>query len=263
MKKILLLLLILLISNYLFSQGVGIGTTIPDSSAVLDITTSSKGLLIPRMSTTSINAINVPAKGLLVYDSLINQFKVNIGNSTVPNFQPIGPGNAWNIVGNTGINPANQFIGNADNQPLRFRINNIQAGELHPTTGNIFWGMRSGKSNTTGFSNVAIGTDALNLNANKSNLVSVGDSSLFHNGQGSVASTDGTSNTAVGSKSLFTNTIGNSNTAIGLKSLFSNTSGNNNTAAGALALSANTAGFQNTAIGNFSLQSNTTGSKNA
>ena len=124
----------LLLSHYLFSQGVGIGTITPDSSAVLDITNTAKGLLVPRMSTTSINAIKVPAKGLLVYDSLINQFKVNIGNNTTPNFQPIGPGNAWNLIGNNGINPANQFIGNIDNQPLHFRINNIPAGELHPTT---------------------------------------------------------------------------------------------------------------------------------
>jgi trimeric autotransporter adhesin len=259
-KNLYLLLFLFFISHHLFSQGVGIGTTTPDSSAVLDITTASKGLLIPRMSTTSINSINIPAKGLLVYDSLINQFKVNIGSRTAPNFQTIGPGNAWNIGGNTGINPANQFIGNTDNQPLRFRINNIQAGELHPATGNIFWGLRAGASNTTGFSNTAIGTDALNLNTNKTNLVAIGDSALFHNGQGSTASTDGTSNTALGSKSLFANTTGNTNTAIGSKSLFSNTSGNNNTAAGALTLSANTAGFQNTAIGNFALQSNTTGS---
>ncbi len=261
MKRILLLVISLIfITHHLFSQGIGIGTNTPDSSAVLDITHANKGLLIPRMSTTSINAINIPAKGLLVYDSLINQFKVNIGTPASPNFQPIGPGNAWNIVGNTGINPANQFIGNTDNQPLRFRINNIQAGELHPATGNIFWGMRSGAANTSGFSNVAIGTDALNLNTNKSNLVAVGDSALFHNGQGSAASADGINNTAVGSKSLYSNTKGNSNTSIGEHALFSNTTGNNNTAAGALALSVNTGGFQNTAIGNFALQNNTTGS---
>src|SRR5678815_4558180 len=231
MKKILFFLSIsFFISHHLFSQGVGIGTTAPDSSAVLDITNTSKGLLVPRMSTTAINAINIPAKGLLVYDSLINQFKVNIGSRAAPNFQPIGPGNAWNIVGNNGINPANQFIGNTDNQPLHFRINNIQAGELHPATGNIFWGMRAGVSNTVGFSNTAMGTDALNLNTSAANLVAIGDSTLFHNGQGGSTSTDGTSNTAIGSKSLFANTTGNSNTAIGSKSLFANTTGNNNTA---------------------------------
>jgi hypothetical protein len=261
MKKALFFLYILFFISYnSFSQGVGIGTPTPDSSAVLDITHTGKGLLVPRMNTISISGINNPAKGLLIYDSLVNQFKVNVGTRTAPNFQPFGPGNAWNLIGNSGINAANQFIGNTDNQPLHFRINNIQAGELDPATGNIFWGMRAGGSNTAGFSNTAIGTDALNLNTKVANLVAIGDSALFHNGLGSTTSTDGTNNTAIGSKSLFANTTGNSNTALGLHTLFSNTTGNNNTAAGGLALSANTGGFQNTAMGSFALQNNTTGS---
>src|SRR5215831_3889899 len=176
MKKILFLLYILFfIADVSLSQGVGIGTITPDSSAILDLTHNAKGLLTPRMSTTSINAIVKPARGLLVYDSVINQFKVNIGTPAVPNWQSIGPGNAWNLIGNNGINPANQFVGNTDNQPLHFRINNIQAGELHPLTGNIFWGMHTGESNTTGFSNTAVGIAALNLNTSAANLVAIGD----------------------------------------------------------------------------------------
>jgi hypothetical protein len=52
-----------------FSQSVGIGTNTPDNSAMLDITANNKGLLIPSMNLSSINAIINPAKGLLVYDS--------------------------------------------------------------------------------------------------------------------------------------------------------------------------------------------------
>jgi hypothetical protein len=48
-----------------FSQGVGVGTVTPDASAVLDITATNKGLLIPRMSLASINSIVNPARGLL------------------------------------------------------------------------------------------------------------------------------------------------------------------------------------------------------
>src|SRR5881397_984658 len=54
-------------------------------------------------------------------------------------------------------------------RPVRFRVNNIRAGELNPVTGTVFWGLRAGNSNTNGFSNVAIGTDAFKLNANGSN----------------------------------------------------------------------------------------------
>lgn len=52
----------------LFSQSVGIGTNNPSSSAALDISHTSKGLLIPRMTTVQRNAISSPANGLLVYD---------------------------------------------------------------------------------------------------------------------------------------------------------------------------------------------------
>src|SRR6266487_873391 len=180
MKKKFLIVQTLLVISILslpkdsFSQGVGIGTITPDASAALDITATNKGLLVPRMNITSINAIINPARGLLVYDSVANQLMVNIGTPFAPNWQPIAGNNSsggWNLTGNSGINPADQFLGTTDNQPLRFRINNIQAGELHPVTGNIFLGLHAGEANTTGFSNVAIGTDALRLNTAFGNLI--------------------------------------------------------------------------------------------
>jgi hypothetical protein len=247
------------------AQNVGIGINIPDGSAILDITNTTKGLLIPRMKTPSILSITNPAKGLLVYDSLTNLFMVNTGTRTLPNWQSIGSGTAgndWRINGNSGINPTNQFIGTTDNQPLRFRINNIQAGELNPVNGNIFWGLRAGQANTVGFSNIAIGTDALKVNTIRVNLVAIGDSALFHNKPDDPLSSQSTLNTAIGSKSLFSNTTGFANTAIGYQSLFANSNGTSNTAIGRESLFTNNTGSNNTAIGDQSLHSNTSGSFN-
>ena len=53
-------------SNSIFSQ-VGIGTTNPASSAELDVTSTTKGFLPPRMTFLQRNAINSPATGLIVY----------------------------------------------------------------------------------------------------------------------------------------------------------------------------------------------------
>jgi hypothetical protein len=65
MKNRLLFLQILVLASYgSFSQGVGIGTTTPHASSAPDITVMGEGLLKPRMSTTSINAIAEPARGL-------------------------------------------------------------------------------------------------------------------------------------------------------------------------------------------------------
>lgn len=53
-----------------FGQGnnVGIGTTTPDNSAVLDISSVNKGVLVPRLNTQQRQNIPIPADGLLVYD---------------------------------------------------------------------------------------------------------------------------------------------------------------------------------------------------
>ncbi|MEO7768018.1 MAG: hypothetical protein ABIS01_11350, partial [Ferruginibacter sp.] len=52
-----------------YPQSVAINTdkSLPHGSAMLDIKSNTKGLLIPRTSTTSRNAIVSPAKGLLIY----------------------------------------------------------------------------------------------------------------------------------------------------------------------------------------------------
>ena len=48
---------------------VGIGTTTPDASSALDITSTTKGLLIPRMTNVQRDAISSPANGLMIYQT--------------------------------------------------------------------------------------------------------------------------------------------------------------------------------------------------
>lgn len=60
---------------YSFGQ-VGIGTTTPDSSSILDISSTTQGLLLPRMTEAQRDAIASPAEGLFIYnlDSKCFQF---------------------------------------------------------------------------------------------------------------------------------------------------------------------------------------------
>jgi len=60
--------LFLLFSTISFSQ-VGIGTTSPDASSVLDITATDAGLLVPRMTLTNRDNITAPATGLMIYQT--------------------------------------------------------------------------------------------------------------------------------------------------------------------------------------------------
>ena len=248
-----------------------------DSSSMLDISSTNKGLLIPRMSTSQIGAIVAPAKGLLVYDLTTNQFKVNIGNAVSPNWQivVVGSGNSWSLTGNSGTHPANNFIGTTDNNSLQFRTNNNYSGRLDGSSANVFLGNNSGK-NTTGYSNVAIGAGALFKNIVSNNSVAVGDSALYNHTStffneantaiGSKAlfsDSSGYANTATGEYALYSNIIGSYNTANGWKALYSNTSyGGDNTATGAEALYSNTYGSWNTATGENALGGNASGSWN-
>jgi len=48
---------------------VGIGTTSPNSSALLDVSSTNKGALLPRLNTTQQNAISSPATGLIIWNT--------------------------------------------------------------------------------------------------------------------------------------------------------------------------------------------------
>lgn len=67
MKKTLLFLFILF-TSLMFAQ-VGIGTETPASSAILDITSTNKGILFPRMTSAQRNAIATPDIGLYIFDT--------------------------------------------------------------------------------------------------------------------------------------------------------------------------------------------------
>ena len=52
----------------------GIGTASPDASASLEISSTARGILLPRMTTAQRTAVASPAVGLLVYDTDLNQW---------------------------------------------------------------------------------------------------------------------------------------------------------------------------------------------
>jgi len=108
----------------------GIGTQNPDPSAALEIKSidNNKGLLIPRMTTVQKNAISSPATGLLVYDTTSNCLAQNNGTPALPNWICLGSSAAsgWGLVGNTGTNPATNFLGSADAADVVVRTNNTE-----------------------------------------------------------------------------------------------------------------------------------------
>jgi len=62
---------------------VGIGTSSPNASALLDVDSTTGGILFPRMTTTQRDAIGSPANGLVIYNTTDDKLQVRAGGSWV------------------------------------------------------------------------------------------------------------------------------------------------------------------------------------
>lgn len=127
---------LLLHKNSLAQNNVGIGTLTPTASALLELVSTDKGFLAPRLTTAQRLAIPSPANGLMVYDLNLECYYfynavTSIWQSTCTGLQgppgPMGPpaNNAWFLIGNAGINVATNFLGTTDLQPINVKTNNV------------------------------------------------------------------------------------------------------------------------------------------
>jgi hypothetical protein len=277
MKQLLLLFLLLSIIKNSSAQNVGIGTNAPHTSAVLDITSADKGMLVPRITTLQRNAIALPATGLLVFDTNTNSFWYYSGTVWM---EIVTNTTAWLAKGNGSIDTATHFLGTINNMPLRFKLNNVWAGQWDAVKENYFIGNNAGIFNISGTLNVAVGSGALQYSKTAFGTTAIGYQALRFDTSGSGQTAVGCQalrnnrfgkyNTAIGFAALESNGSGtlvnpfdgHSNTAVGIYTLNKNTLGYLNTVTGADAMTNNTTGFLNTAVGNATLLNNTSGGLN-
>jgi hypothetical protein len=73
---------------------VGIGTSSPNASALLDLTSTTKGFLPPRMTTTQRDAISPVVSGLVIFNTTINQLETYTGSR----WNPLALGNTINYA---------------------------------------------------------------------------------------------------------------------------------------------------------------------
>lgn len=80
------ILFLLIQCNLMFAQNVGINDdgSEPDSSAILDVKSTSKGLLLPRMTNAQRNAIPNPTAGLIIFSMTDNCIHYYNGNNWMP-----------------------------------------------------------------------------------------------------------------------------------------------------------------------------------
>ena len=107
------------------SQNIGINNdgTAPSKSALLDIKSSNKGVLVPRIfltSDTDATTIANPAHALFIYNtnesvSVGKTFYYNENDSVNPHWVPFFQKyDAWHTIGNTGTTPGTNFLGTTD-----------------------------------------------------------------------------------------------------------------------------------------------------
>lgn len=78
----LLIITVLIINKSTYAQGVSINTSgaNPDTSAILDVSSNDKGMLIPRLTTAERNAISSPAHALIIFNLSSNCFEIYNSN---------------------------------------------------------------------------------------------------------------------------------------------------------------------------------------
>ncbi len=101
MKK--LIFFYLLLGNvFLQAQNVGIGTSSPDPTALLEMQTNDKGVLIPRLTTTERNAIVSPADALMIFNLTTRCLEIYNANT-----------NAWVSIGCIDCQLPGNFVATA------------------------------------------------------------------------------------------------------------------------------------------------------
>ena len=241
-----------------------------NASAILDIKSTAKGMLVPRMSKTEKNAIPSPATGLLVFQNAPDSIGFHYYNGTAWVWLEVLGNAAWKTTGNAGTDTAINFIGTTDNMPLRFKQNGQYMGQWDISKGNYLIGDRTGIQKPVAMQNsiaigdsaladigsivspatsdysIAIGYKALKKHQSQIGNIAVGAFTLQNfvsNGGGGFGSVaigyqamnkilTGEQNVGIGAFSLVNDTTGVGNTAVGAASLGNKKTGNFNTAGG-------------------------------
>jgi len=135
------------ICQYICVAQVGIGTTTPNPSAALDIYSTTKGVLIPRLAQSERVLIITPAQGLLVYQIDATQGFYYFDGS-IWNYLSTATLDAWSKTGNAATDATVHFLGTTDDEDLVLRTNNLEHVRVH-TSGNVAIGTTNDEARLT------------------------------------------------------------------------------------------------------------------
>ncbi|MEQ8625324.1 MAG: tail fiber domain-containing protein [Vicingaceae bacterium] len=141
MKKILVYIFILLSPFWLNAQNVSINDagTPPDNSAMLDVSSTNSGLLIPRMTLVQRNALVNPATSLLIYQTDNTPgYYFNSGTSATPVWTQLRTSgdNLGNHIATSNIQLGTNYLsGDGGNEGIRIdATGNVGIGTINPSS---------------------------------------------------------------------------------------------------------------------------------
>ncbi|MBL0144781.1 MAG: hypothetical protein IPP48_02510 [Chitinophagaceae bacterium] len=128
MKKKFLIMLLSFSISIVKGQSLAINNdgSVANNSAILDVKSTTKGLLIPRMSKVQRTAITSPSTGLLIYQNAPDStgFYYYDGASWQWLSTANDNNNNWKLTGNSGTQPYLNFLGTSDLSNLTIKTNN-------------------------------------------------------------------------------------------------------------------------------------------
>jgi hypothetical protein len=126
MKKLLLIIaLVATAVGSAFAQiKLGDNPGVLDPKALLELESTTKGLLLPRMNTTQQNTITAP-DGMMIYNTDSACITVR-GGGFWHSLCAEGNGKPWGTLGNSTTDSVSNYVGTRDGRPLVFRTNNAE-----------------------------------------------------------------------------------------------------------------------------------------
>ncbi|WP_423736302.1 hypothetical protein [Chitinophaga caseinilytica] len=112
---------------------LGGNTSIIRGDALLEMESSRKGLLLPRVNATALTKapLDTAAAGMMIYNTTDNKVYIRSSGTWKPVSDAASTG--WNLTGNSTINPALNFLGTTDARPLIFKTNATEYARITET----------------------------------------------------------------------------------------------------------------------------------
>lgn len=208
-SNILPVLFLILFSPQIFSQGVAISNSAsnpPAAGTMLHVygttrignSSTADGVLIFNNATNAKTVTISPGATGISYGLVLPPLQAAAANYVLLNdgtgnlsWGPPTAGTEWQLLGNAGTNPALNFLGTTDAQPLRLATSGTERFRINASAAEVGIGMTAAANNTLDITNTTATGKGINVTANSlttGNGMNVSSSSTALGSSGSIGS---------------------------------------------------------------------------